>query len=240
MLSSRNLGVEGTASVPFAVKLAVLGMSGGTHIGGSFMRGAAKLGIESIWFDADKASAGPRMLRSLSWHFADRRPLHLNQFASALVRTCARAKPKTLIATGMAPLTESAVRALRQSGTVCVNYSTDDPWNPAMRSNWYLRALPLYDLVFTPRRSNLEDFRRLGCTKVQYLPFGYDESLFAFAASSSNSPAHDVLFVGGADPDRVGFLTEFMRYGPSVAVVGGFWDRYPAFRAFALGKQSPG
>ena len=35
------------------VKLALLGTLGGTHIGGSFARGAAKLGIESIWFDAD-------------------------------------------------------------------------------------------------------------------------------------------------------------------------------------------
>src|SRR5262245_39102219 len=189
MLSSRNLGVEGTASVPFAVKLAVLGMSGGTHIGGSFARGAAKLGIESIWFDADKASAGPRLLRSLSWHLGDRRPLYLNQFSTELVKACARAKPEILVATGIAPLTESALRALRQIGIVCVNYSTDDPWNPAMRSRWHLRALPSYDLVFSPRRLNLEDFRRLGCAKVHYLQFGYDETLFASPVKCGDIPA---------------------------------------------------
>jgi spore maturation protein CgeB len=221
------------------VKLALLGTLGGTHIGGSFARGAAKLGVQSIWFDADKASAGPRPLRSLCWHLLDRRPLHLNQFSSELVKACARAKPEILVATGMAPLTESALRALRQFGIVSANYSTDDPWNPALRSNWHLRALPLYDLVFTPRRSNLDDFQRLGCARVHYLPFGYDETLFASPVQSDETHAYDVLFVGGADADRAAFMTEFMRHGLPVAVAGGYWERYPAFRAYALGTKPP-
>jgi spore maturation protein CgeB len=203
------------------------------------VRGAAKLGIESIWFDSDRASGGFRLLRSLSWHFAGRRPLHLNQFSNELVKTCARAKPEILVATGMAPLTEPALRVLRELGIVSVNYSTDDPWNPAMRSNWHLRALPLYDLVFTPRRSNLHDFQRIGCAKVYYLPFGYDETLFASKVQSGDTHAHDVLFVGGADADRATFMAEFMRHGPPVAVAGGYWERYPAFRAYALGIKSP-
>jgi spore maturation protein CgeB len=219
--------------------LALLGTLGGTHIGGSFARGASKLGIESIWFDADKASAGSRLLRSLSWHLADRRPLHLNQFSNELVKACARAKPQILIATGMAPLTESALHALRQLGIVCVNYSTDDPWNPAMWSRWHLRALPSYDLVFSPRRSNLDDFQRLGCLKVHYLPFGYDETLFASPVQFGDTPAHDVLFVGGADADRAAFLAEFMGHGAPVAVAGGYWERYPAFRTSALGIKPP-
>ena len=239
LISKPSLCLEVTASAPLTVKLALLGTLGGTHIGGSFARGAAKLGIESIWFDADKASAGSRLLRSLSWHLADRRPLHLDQFSHELVKACARAKPEILVATGMAPLTDSALRALRQLGIVSVNYSTDDPWNPAMRSNWHLRALPLYDLVFTPRRSNLDDFQRLGCPNVHYLPFGYDETLFASPARSGDTHAHDVLFVGGADPDRAAFMTEFTRHGPPVALAGGYWERYPAFRAYALGVKSP-
>ena len=106
---------------------------------------------------------------------------------------------RDFVATGMAPLTEW-LRALRQLGIVSVNYLTDDPWNPAMRSSWYLRALPLYDLVFTPRRSNLEDFQRLGCPKVHYLPFGYDETLFASPVQCGDTPAHDVLLIGAPMP----------------------------------------
>jgi spore maturation protein CgeB len=239
MLSPSNLDVEVTAPVPFAVRLALLGTLGGTHIGGSFGRGAAKLGIETIWFDANKASAGPRMLHSLCWHLADRRPLHLSQFSNALVKTCTQAKPEILIAIGMAPLTESALRILRRMGIVCVNYSTDDPWNPALRSRWHLRALPFYDIVFSTRRSNLKDLQRLGCPKVHYLAFGYDETLFASPVQSGHAPAHDVLFVGGADADRAAFMAEFMRHGLPVAVAGGYWERYPAFRAYALGIKPP-
>jgi spore maturation protein CgeB len=236
LVSKANL--ETAASVPATNKLALLGTLGGTHIGGSLARCAARLGIESIWFDADKASARPRLLRSLSWHLG-RRPLYLNQFSNKLVKACAEAKPEFLLATGMSPLTESALRALRQLGIINVNYSTDDPWNPTMRSNWYLQALPLYDLIFTPRRSNLDDFQRLGCQKVHYLPFGYDETFFAMPLQSGDIPVHNVLFVGGADPDRVAFMTEFVRQGPVVAVAGGYWERYPAFRAHALGIKSP-
>jgi spore maturation protein CgeB len=221
------------------VKLALLGKLGGTHVGGSLARGATKLGIQSIWFDADKASAGPRLLRSLSWHLADRRPLHLNQFSSELVKACVRAKAEILVATGMAPLTESALGALRQLAIVSVNYSTDDPWNPTMRSDWHLRALSSYDLIFTPRRSNLGDFQRLGCPKVHYLPFGYDETLFGSAVPPGDTHSHEVLFVGGADPDRAAFMMEFMRHGPPVALAGGYWERYPALRAYALGTKPP-
>src|SRR6516225_1661579 len=237
LIRERDPSLRAATSAPYAVKLALLGTMGGTHIGGSFARGATKLGIESILFDAEQAAAGLRLLRSLSWHLGDRRPLHLNRFSIELVETCARAKPDILIATGMAPLTESALRSLRRLGIVSVNYSTDDPWNPAMRSNWHLRALPSYDFVFSPRRSNLDDFRRLGCAKVHYLSFGYDESLFANAAHFGDFPAYDVLFVGGADSDRVAFMTEFMRHGPPVKVAGGYWERYPAFRAHALGLK---
>jgi spore maturation protein CgeB len=240
VITEPSLSVLPTEPVPNA-ELALLGMFDGTHIGRSFARGAANLGIKSILFDAEQAAAGPRLLRSLSWHLGDRRPLHLDRFSNLLVETCARAKPEILIATGTAPLTESALRRLRQLGIVSLNYSTDDPWNPAMRSNWYLRALPFYDFVFSTRRSNLDDFRRLGCAEVYYLPFGYDESLFASATYSdlSQAQAHDVLFVGGADHDRVAFMTEFMRNGPPVALVGGYWERYPAFRAQALGIKPP-
>jgi hypothetical protein len=125
-LITNPTGLEMTAPAPFAVKLALLGTSGGTHIGGSFARGAAKLGIRSIYFDVHKAWAG-QPLRLLSWHLADRRPFHLNQFSNALVKACARAKPEILVATGMAPLTDQGC-ALRQLGIVSVNYSTDDPW----------------------------------------------------------------------------------------------------------------
>jgi len=51
--------------------------------------------------------------------------------------------------------------------------------------------------------------------------------------------AHDVLFVGGAEPDWAAFMREFMRHGSPVLLAGAYWDRYPAFRAYALGIKPP-
>lgn len=164
------------------------------------------------------------------------RPLWLEVFSKHVRRACGRECPDIVISTGAAPLAKSALRAIRNLGTVCINYSTDDPWNATQLARWYLRALPEYDIVFTPRRSNIGDFRRIGCKKVQYLPFGYEESLFFPQQMRIETPAHDVLFVGGADRDRIQFMTEFLQAGgPAVTLVGGYWDRCAAMRQYALG-----
>ena len=74
---------------------------------------------------------------------------------------------------------------------------------------------------------------------MRYLPFGYDDALFGPPNGPIDAPSYDVLFVGGADRDRVSFMTAFMRRGPPVALVGNYWDRIHATRRYALGLQSP-
>jgi spore maturation protein CgeB len=185
-----------------------------------------------------RANGGNRLLNAVYWHLVDRRPRYLDRFSAEIVAACRRDETNMIIVSGTGALTKSAVRALRAAGNICVNYSTDDPWNPMQRARWYLRALPEYDFVFTPRRANIEELRRLGCVHVHYLPFGYDDELFAPPQGDNASVSHDVLFVGGADRDRVSFMTRFMRSGPSVALVGGYWKRYAATKAQALGYKS--
>jgi hypothetical protein len=219
-------------------KLAIVGGFGGTHIGGSLARAAAELGLNAITFDIADARRGPRLLRALVWR-ASHRPLYLAQFSAGVVQGCSRDRPDLLVSTGAAALTERSIRALRVMGIFCMNYSTDDPWNPNQRSRWHLRALPAYDTVFTPRRANIEDFRNLGCQDVRYLPFGYDDAIFGDRASGADVRSHDVLFVGGADRDRVAFISGFMEQGPPVTVVGAYWERTPALRPYALGHRSP-
>jgi spore maturation protein CgeB len=108
-----------------------------------------------------------------------------------------------------------------------------------MRAGWHLRALPEYDTVFTPRRANIGDLRALGCRDVRYLPFGYDETLCRPPERPLDGARPDVLFVGGADPDRVEFMAEFIRVGPRVTLVGSYWERYGATRDFTLGQKPP-
>ena len=212
----------------------------GTHIGGSLSRAASRAGFDVIEFDAERAFDGNRWIRAALWRFGDRRPPRLRRFASEVVASSARHRPSAVIATGMAPLPGSAVERLRALGAHCINYSTDDPWNPAMRARWHLRALREYNAVFTTRRSNIPDLKRIGCPQVHYLPFGYDRAIFASGPLATKDCGPDVLFVGGADRDRISFVREFISTGSDIALVGAYWERVAALRGYALGSKAPG
>lgn len=220
-------------------RLAIVGSFGGAHTGGSLFRAAAQLGIETVCFDVGNAYAGRRLLDATSWHLFGRRPWRLHRYAAEVVAQCTSEPPALLIATGAAPLTSDALRRLRALGIVCVNYSTDDPWNARTCSRWHQRALPEYDRVFTTRRANLDDFRRLGCHRVDYLPFGYDDALF-FPEAASAAAGPDVLFVGGADVDRIAFIADYSRVGgPPIALAGGYWEGFAAPGCRVIGPKSP-
>ena len=219
--------------------LAIVGNAGGTNVGESLRRAAISAGYPVLFFDAREARGGSRVLRAFTWRFADRKPPLLERVAAKVVSVCAKARPQLLIATGAAPLTQEALRKLRALGVICINYSTDDPWNPAQIASWHLRALPAYDIVFTPRRANIADLNRLGCASVHFLPFAYDHTLFTPAEVTAGTPEYDVLFVGGADRERLAFMQVFMRAGLEPALVGDYWERYRATRPYALGHKPP-
>jgi len=219
--------------------LVVVGPAGDTHISGSLANAGGALGVSCVAVDTAQAYAGPRLPRALLWHWGGRRPYRLRAFSDRLLRDLVANPPRWLVALGQAPITAEAVHALRNLGTRCIAYLTDDPWNPAHRAAWFLKALPLYDTVFSPRRSNLEDFKRLGCADVRYLPFGYDERLFWVPSEAPLKMLPDtVLFVGGADQDRAQFFSTFLRHGPPPTLAGGYWERYAHTRPFSIGLKT--
>jgi spore maturation protein CgeB len=99
--------------------------------------------------------------------------------------------------------------------------------------------LPEYNIIFTPRRANIDDFTQLGCQTVRYLPFGYDEWLFSPIDLRDEVDGPEILFVGGADRDRAAFMKEFTCFELSVTLAGGYWGRYAPPRARSLGLQPP-
>src|SRR5262249_26792416 len=146
--------------------------------------------------------------------------------------------PQILIATGIAPLSEEAVGKIHDMGIITMNYLTDDPWNPSHRSSWFLEALPSYDFVFNPRRVNLSQLTELGCKNVHYLPFAYNPAIH-FPVELNPVEAEnfgaDVVFAGGADEDRVPYISALIQNGYKLALYGGYWDRFPETRSQAHG-----
>jgi spore maturation protein CgeB len=87
-------------------------------------------------------------------------------------------------------------------GIKLANFSTDDPWSKGQFASWFMKALPSYDYVFTPRQANFEDLKSLNGPEIHPLPFAYAPDLH-FPAQDDESPkTMDVLFYGNVDPDR--------------------------------------
>jgi len=196
------------------------------HVGRHLAAGGAGLGLAVERCDTRQAFSGSRWLRRMSWHLLGRRPPALRRFSEGVLRTCASARPAVLVATGLAPLTGAALRRLRHTGTVAVNYLTDDPWNPAHRGAWFLDALREYDHVFSTRRRNLAELARAGCRRVSYLPFAYAPEIHFPDGAGEAREDDDVVFVGGGDADRVPYIAALARQGMRVAVYGGYWERF--------------
>ena len=193
--------------------------------------------------DMADAWRAPALVRRFNWRVRGRRPTRLLRFGRDLVRTIAEQKPVTLLTIGTAPIDAQTLDKIGKLGVCRINYLTDDPWNPRHRARWFLNALPAYDHVFSPRRSNLDDLIHLGCPRVTYLPFAYDEELFYSDPESPKAVASysapDVVFAGGADQDRVPYIGALIQAGISIALYGDYWRRFAETRGYSLGHADP-
>lgn len=226
-----------------SVRLQIVGNSGGTNVGEAFRRAGAERGYEVNLIEAHRAMAAPRWLRTSNWRLRGHRPTRLRAFGRQVVNLCTEQRAGVLVATGIAPLSAKTLATLRPQGVKLLNYLTDDPWNPAHRAPWFLDALHLYDWVFSPRKANLNDLRNVGCRNVRYLPFAYSphihHRLDSLPASGANATA-DVVFIGGADTDRIPYCEALLGAGFVLALYGDYWDRYSALRRSYRGYAGAG
>jgi hypothetical protein len=223
-------------------RLLVVGNDGGTNIGASLVRSARSIGLDASISDARQAFAAPKPIARVNWWLLGRRPTHLRSFSKAVVDQCLRQRPVWLITTGLAPVEGPALKRIHDLGIITINYLTDDPWNPAFKSRWFLDALVEYDRVFSPRTSNLDDLKRLGCKRVEFLPFAADPEIFFPEEPSpdeENGLRSDVCFAGGSEHERVPLLSAMIDAGLDVAVYGDAWDQFPETRPAWRGYATP-
>jgi len=224
-------------------RLLIVGNSDPIHVGAHLLQAAHTLGIEAEIVDTGAAFAAPRLLVALSWRLRGHRPPRLEAFGRAVVERCRALRPTALLATGLAPLDGSTMQMIGRMGVARINFLTDDPWNAAHEAPWFIRTLPTYDLVCSPRRANLADLERAGCRQVAYLPFAYNPA--THFAEPLATPVErerldcDLFFAGGADSDRLPLVSALIRAGFSLALYGGYWERYPITKPFARGHADP-
>ena len=190
----------------------IVGVMEEKHVGGQLRKAAQKLGLEVRCFDVTEAYRGNTILQKTAWKLG-RRPIGLGKFSVKVLAAAKEAKPSVILTTGQAPMDQAVLAELGKMGIFRINYSTDDPWNPAHRAGWFLESLKHYDRVFSTRKANLDQFRELG-VEAEYLPFGYDPDLY-FAPWENRSHS-------GGDLDRgVGIGDRGSESGPVQRVGGG-------------------
>lgn len=217
--------------------LVIVGNQKPYHIGAHFLKAADRLGIQSYIIESAQAFDAPLLWTRISWRLFNHRPPRLNRIDKTILETCQEIQPNYLLVTGI-PLTRpGTITKIRKLGTKCYNYPTDDPWNPVHRSQRVFKILPEFDHVFTPREANIEDFKQLGCSTT-YLPFAYEPTEhFPETPPSEHAGdfACDIMFYGGADRDRLPFITALIEDGYNVHLHGGYWEKHPQTREAAKG-----
>lgn len=220
-------------------RVILVGIPKATHVGMHLLEAAQEIGVEVSVQNMEAAYEGPRILRSIFWHLLGHRPLKLGTFSAQLIQRCEKEKPDLVIMTGIAPVNENALRRMATLHIPTVNFLTDDPWNDQHFTSWFLKALPHYAHVFTPRRANEVDLKKAGVNSLSYMPFA--------AAPKHHHPPQNlseqdrlkwgglVAFIGGADRDRVSMIRSLVKAGIPVALWGGYWSQFRDLAAYAHG-----
>jgi spore maturation protein CgeB len=223
-----------------AERLVMVGNPGEVHVGAHLYQAASQLGYTVKFCDSGRAFEGSNWWwRKANWHLRFHRPARLMEFGRLLARDCRDFSAHCLLSTGIAPIDETALQGIGRLGVRRINFLTDDPWNQAHYASWFMKALPHYDQVFSPRRANLEDLHRVGCRNVSYLPFAYAAGAHfsdpPLAAEEHRRLAADVIFAGGADRDRLPWIKALIDAGFSLALYGGYWDRERYTKRYSRG-----
>lgn len=218
--------------------LVIVGETDKTSVGMALFDAAQALGLNPILIDAAQASQASHWVSRFNWYIRGRYPARLKAFGRELVQTCYAHQPKWIITSGIAPVDRLTLEKLKSFGVQRINFLTDDPWNSALRSPWFIKVLPHYDIVFSPRRSNMQDLRDAGCQTIKFLPFGYNPALFypdVAQADQNDQSTPDIFFAGGADRDRVPYMAALAQAGLKLALYGNYWERYSDTKDFAKG-----
>jgi spore maturation protein CgeB len=223
---------------PDISRVVLVGNPDEVHVGSHLLRAAIALGVQAKICDATDAFAAPAWRQKVDWWARGRRPARLREFSAHVVDVAQACRAQVVLTTGIAPVDARALEALGALGIARANFLTDDPWNPAHRAPWFHEALPRYDHVFSPRRATLGDLERVVGQRTSYVPFAYAPDVHfpeMAAPAQRDAMAADVLFAGGADPDRVRMMDRLIKAGLAVSLYGGYWDRFPETRAHGRG-----
>lgn len=208
----------------------------------SLYRAATSLRLQGEMFNVYDYQSKFRIINKAYWEFF-KEPAHASRLNGDLSRCISKIKatqPVLLISVGAAPISSKTLREFSalERKVFKVHFSCDDPWSVQHYSSKAVSSFRYYDLILTPRTSNILDFQRHGCERVEWCPFGYDPELIEKPELQKKN-RKTALFVGGADEERASFLQQFVRGGAELSLVGSYWHRFPPLGEHSHGQLPP-
>jgi spore maturation protein CgeB len=115
-----------------------------------------------------------------------------------------------------------------------VNFNQDNPYVGAEGRKWrrFLRAVPDYDLIVTPRASSAAAARELGAKRVMEVTFAADEVVHRPPQPRPGRDL-DVVFAGTWMPGRGPLLVRLLELGVPLRIFGPRWSKAPDYPALA-------
>jgi hypothetical protein len=222
---SRILVVDGNARVSY---------------GASFFRAFSALGQDAYFLDNAAWVGGWNY--SLAARVARRlvNPFAVPAFNAYLLTQLACLRPDILFVPKGVGLRSRTIALARRFARACIVFQNDDMKNLSSTTPDMLRAIPLWDAVFTPRRFAVSELQAAGARRVEVLPFAYDPLLSFPPPESDRDPAlaGAAVFVGTCMPERIAPLEALSARVP-VLVFGGGWERVSSHSPLRRGLRSP-
>lgn len=224
-------------------RLLIIGNPDPTHVGAHFLNAARSLGVEASILNSEAAFEGPPILKSLCWKLLGHRPQRLSVFSKKVTAECEARRPDLVLVTGISPPDALALKRINDMGIVTANFLTDDPMNPQHRAPWFLRCMQEYSHLFSPRHANLGELKALATASIQYLPFAYAPEIHhapeRLDDKESVKWSNDVLFIGGADKERIPVMESLSAAGFHLSLWGGYWANHASLSSYARGHADP-
>lgn len=126
------------------------------------------------------------------------------------------------------PWTLKKIRRYRPKIRI-VSCSEDDMYAKHNQSLWYLKGLPLYDIVFTTKVYNLTELKDIGALKTELFLDSYDENLHKPAVLTGGDIqkySASVGFIGSFEQDRAERMLFLAEQGIPVVIYGNGWKAW--------------
>ena len=126
------------------------------------------------------------------------------------------------------------VTALKDRARFILNHNLDNPFTTRDGFRWHLfrKALPLYDLFVTPRRSTHDAALAFGARRVLEVMFSADEEAhrrIELTQADRERFGSEVAFVGTWMPERGPVMATLLARGVPLTIFGPRWNKAPEY-----------